>query len=489
MKAVKWLGMCLLVFVSAISFQSCSEDEYASRLKELIIKDVTFEADDTDQDLFKTTTFRNEDVSNYQATADASWCKVVFDKDKSQMTVTVDENTTFEKRMTTVTILDIKQPTISRTFTVTQKQNNVVRTTKTSYTVATKGGTIQIDVEHNVDDYTISSSANWIEISSNKTRGLETTSFTVKVLENESGAERRGIITIDSETTGLPVDVVINQEYVFVPFFSLPVTTYTIDELGGTVTMTANTNLTQFDIYPTLEDTWASLADVQFPEKNVAKILFNISPFSKKEANRETSIQIYNNDVTITQVRNIFIEETEFTMLQQDSKTVTLHNTNGDAVVWSSSDETVARVDENGNVLGVAPGTAIITVSSADGKHTDTVKVNVEKPKDLRDLFTVEWQTTLEFVDGSPVVGSLTCKLSNFSDYSIQLTKCELYCDLKFVGASNFDSQSGLIAGNGGSKQVSFSDLKNRGSRYGYTVVWYYTYNGENFTYRCEYNG
>ncbi len=490
MKAVKWLGICLLVFMSAIGFQSCSEDEYVSRLKELIIKDVTFEADDTEQDLFKTTTFRNEDVSNYQATADASWCTVEFDATLSQMTVTVQENTTNDKRVTTVTIVDVKQPSISRSFTVMQKQNNVVRTTKSSYTVVTAGGTFDIAVEHNVDDYTISCDVDWIEISSyNNTRGLETSYFTVNVQENESGAERRGIITIDSETTGLPVDVVVNQEYVFVPFFSLPVKTYTIDELGGTVTMSANTNLTQFDIYPTLEDTWASLADVQFPEKNVAKILFSISPFSKKEASRETTIKVYDSNVTITQVRNIFIEETAFTILQQDSKTLTLHNTNGEAVVWSSSDETVATVDENGTVYGVSDGTATITVASADGKHTDTVSVTIEKPKDLREMFTVEWQTTLEFIGGSPVIGSLSCKLTNNSAYAVQLTKCELFCDLKYVSAYNFDSQSGYLGSNGGSKQVSFSDLKDKGSLYGYTVVWYYTYNGESFTYRCEYDG
>ena len=46
-------------------------------------------------------------------------------------------------------------------------------------------------------------------------------------------------------------------------------------------------------------------------------------------------------------------------------------------VVWTSGDETVATVDANGVVRGVALGTATITVTAANGKKAK-VKIKVK---------------------------------------------------------------------------------------------------------------
>jgi predicted outer membrane repeat protein len=46
-------------------------------------------------------------------------------------------------------------------------------------------------------------------------------------------------------------------------------------------------------------------------------------------------------------------------------------------VSWQSSDTGIATVDEFGNVCGVNPGTAVITVTTADGALTDTCNVTV----------------------------------------------------------------------------------------------------------------
>ncbi|RRD56688.1 leucine-rich repeat protein [Tannerella forsythia] len=48
-------------------------------------------------------------------------------------------------------------------------------------------------------------------------------------------------------------------------------------------------------------------------------------------------------------------------------------------VTWTSSDMTVATVDDIGTVKGIAPGTAIITVTTADGGKTATCDVTVKE--------------------------------------------------------------------------------------------------------------
>lgn len=46
-------------------------------------------------------------------------------------------------------------------------------------------------------------------------------------------------------------------------------------------------------------------------------------------------------------------------------------------VTWSSSDSSVVRVDSNGNIRTLSPGTAIITAKAADGGYTDTATIEV----------------------------------------------------------------------------------------------------------------
>lgn len=73
-------------------------------------------------------------------------------------------------------------------------------------------------------------------------------------------------------------------------------------------------------------------------------------------------------------------------------------------VVWSSSDETIATVDKNGIVTGVAPGTATITATSVDKRSDGTassasVEITVKALDSLDTEVRVSGQITLE--DGS----------------------------------------------------------------------------------------
>ncbi len=483
MKIIKCLGICLLAVLASVGFGSCSsDDEYSSRLRELILKDMTFETSEEEGPLSRTTSFRNEDLTNYRATPDASWCHVSIDVSKSQMTVSVDENNSYGERVSVVTMTDVKAPEISRTFKVTQKQNNVIMVSPNNFEVKTDGGEFSFEFEYNVNDYEIECDEDWVAVQTNRTRALSKKTIYFSVKENVSGSPRRAVITISSESTYDPIYVTIYQEYVKKEFFNLLKDYFEVDELGGNVSINAQTNKTMFDIWKPA-DSWAQLGELEsFTELNAITQHVNVAPFTDKVASRTTSMYIDEYQVTITQYRNLYIKESGISMLRQETSQLSIYRSDDFDVKWSSSDESVAKVDANGLVTGVGAGTATITVTSSNGRYKDSVPVTIEKPEDLRDYLNVEWQP---YFDGNDVE-SLACTLNNDSKYNIQLTKCEIYSDLKMLSYSDYNDKSGALKA-GDSKKATFDNLKGKGSKFGFTVVWYYLFNGEKFTYRCEY--
>ena len=82
-------------------------------------------------------------------------------------------------------------------------------------------------------------------------------------------------------------------------------------------------------------------------------------------------------------VEDVEFAEAEVTVIEGESAVVSVNFTPAGAtnknVTYESSDEEVATVDAEGNVTGVKPGQATITVTTEDGGKTDECVVTVEK--------------------------------------------------------------------------------------------------------------
>lgn len=85
--------------------------------------------------------------------------------------------------------------------------------------------------------------------------------------------------------------------------------------------------------------------------------------------------------VEATPVTGIAIDQETLSLYTGDSAVlnavVSPENATNKNVRWSSGDESVATVDQSGKVTAVAAGTAVITVQTEDGSHTDTCEVTV----------------------------------------------------------------------------------------------------------------
>jgi uncharacterized protein YjdB len=83
-------------------------------------------------------------------------------------------------------------------------------------------------------------------------------------------------------------------------------------------------------------------------------------------------------------VEGVTLDQETITLTEGETATLTAtitpENATNKAVIWSTSDETVATVSE-GTITAISAGTATITVKTYNGKYT-TVKVKVVDPSD-----------------------------------------------------------------------------------------------------------
>ena len=253
MKTMKSLGYFLMLAVLGIVLSSCGED-YESRLPELLIKDMSFEASSSSQT--QSQQFRNEDMSNFSITTDASWCTAKIDYDTSTINVTVNargmsEDTDadpYSDRSCVVTITDVRSNNV-RSFNVSQKQVDEIKIGQNEYQAQHVGGDVTIELQKNVD-YTvvIPADATWItENKAAKTRGLEKASVVLTIAPNNSGSYRSAKVIIKSNNDKIAREVKISQ--LFVPSYSIETDKFSIDELAQTIKVNITANF-KYEIYP-----------------------------------------------------------------------------------------------------------------------------------------------------------------------------------------------------------------------------------------------
>ena len=88
-------------------------------------------------------------------------------------------------------------------------------------------------------------------------------------------------------------------------------------------------------------------------------------------------------------VTGITVNNNKLTLQTKETKTITANvlpqNATNKLVKWTSSNDSIAAVDNNGNITGVGKGQAIITVTTAEGEFQQEITVTVNSGTSTKD--------------------------------------------------------------------------------------------------------
>lgn len=174
------------------------------------------------------------------ATRTTSWCSVSPTSGGAgnvTLTVTTAENDTYDERRATVTL---RSGTVSKSFTVSQKQKDALTVTSDKIELDAAGGEATIEVKANVSyQYDIEEGArSWISVAS--TRGLSTSTLKLNIAENESQEKREGTVTIHSGELSETVTV---YQAGSVPTIVLTQDEYAVGSDGETICVELKSNV------------------------------------------------------------------------------------------------------------------------------------------------------------------------------------------------------------------------------------------------------
>lgn len=147
-------------------------------------------------------------------------------------------------------------------------------------------------------------------------------------------------------------------------------------------------------------------------------------------------------------------------------------NTN---IIWSSSNEEVATVNQKGLVTAKSIGETTITATTEEGNFTASATITVKMKQDIS-----AYIETKVVANGSNSMeqfwGVLDCTITNNSTYPIVLTKIEIFSGERTIFKKHYDNQ--II----NPKQSHLEGATGLPAIYSPTAKWTYTYNGIEYT-------
>ena len=140
------------------------------------------------------------------------------------------------------------------------------------------------------------------------------------------------------------------------------------------------------------------------------------------------SVLCCNKEIDTISIDSVSIDKKSLEIMVGDVATLTAtvnpSNASNKNVYWTSSDQTVATVDNTGKITAVKAGTATVTVTTEDGGKTATCKVIVNEKIYPVTGVTLD-KTSVELTEGDVTVLTATVNPSNASNKNVYWTSSD----------------------------------------------------------------
>lgn len=334
----------------------------------------------------------------YSVSSSVDWIKQTGTKALTSRTLTfsIAENKSYDAREGKITLKPQQGNVQEQVITVRQAQKDALNVEKISYDMPYGGGEIEIKVEANVT-FDVTPNVDWLHYT--QTKALGNSTVCIKVDENKTFSNREGKIEIAQKNGSLKHTITVKQVgRIAVTSVELNKTSLQMKE-GDTETLVATVkpeNATDKTI------TWSS------SNANIASVDGNGKVMAVKEGTATITVKAGGESaacaVTIKKdvpVSSIALNKTSLFLRVGESETLTAtiepEGATDKAVIWSSSENSIAIVDENGKVTAIKEGSAVITAKAGEKSASCSVTVrsnNGSVPDGAVDLgLSVLWAT------------------------------------------------------------------------------------------------
>ena len=311
------------------------------------------------------------------------------------LTFSAEENQTYDAREGTITIKPQESSGVANiVISVHQAQKDAMIVEKKSFDMPYGGGEVEVKVEANVS-FDVKPDVDWIHFV--ETKALSGSTVRLKVDENPTYSAREGKIEIKQKNGSLSHTITVKQAgRIAVTSIELNKTSLTLKE-GESETLSATVkpdNATDKTVTWTSSNAGVASVDAA---GNVSAIKEGTAIITAQagEKTAKCEISVYK-DIPVSSIE---LDKSTLSLVVGDETTlkatVKPDDTTFKTVSWTSSNASIATVNENGKVVAVAKGNATITAKAGDKETGCKVFIKAAKyktPSDAVDLgLSVDW--------------------------------------------------------------------------------------------------
>lgn len=339
----------------------------------------------------------------------------------------ISPNEEYEKREGQIIIKsDYKEEVIN----IYQGGGGILTLTPNDISVGSEAGTAEIVVNSNFDFGIEMPNVDWLQkVDASMTRAISSHVIKFNIAENKTYDDRSAVIRIFDKNSDLSETVKITQSQVNAIIIDGE-KNYSFDENGGNLTVGLNSNV-KYNIVINGDWIKESAAAAQTRALSKSSHTFDIAKLSGNEE-RTGTITFINEETktkeVVTVVQKPMLRFASSNIELEEGNTEKLKYTNdltNKNVKFSSSNEEIATVSADGTIKAISRGKAIITITSADGKHSNNCEITVKDITDYIECYC--YASSVININGILQSGSiLSWRIKNNSKHNIKLKTVHL---------------------------------------------------------------